>query len=84
MTTAATTTDSPTIMKANPKPIDGDAQLRQIARAGRQWKTTIGRKADMESESPLDPARLLLFYLSTATHSVRIPTLHRVGTTVGR
>lgn len=29
---------------------DGDAQLRKIARAGRKWKMTIGRKVDMESE----------------------------------
>lgn len=27
---------------------DGDAQLRKIARAGRKWKMTIGRKVDME------------------------------------
>jgi hypothetical protein len=25
-----------------------DAQLRQIARAGKQWKQTIGRTVDME------------------------------------
>ena len=25
-----------------------DAQLRQIARAGKQWKQTLGRTADME------------------------------------
>ena len=53
MTAAANATDSPTTKKANPKPLDGDAQLRRIARAGRQWKMTIGRKVDMESESPL-------------------------------
>jgi len=28
---------------------DGDAQLRKIARAGRKWKMTIGRKVDMET-----------------------------------
>jgi len=27
----------------------GDAQLRKIARAGRKWKMSIGRKVDMES-----------------------------------
>lgn len=27
---------------------DGDKRLRRIARAGRQWKHTIGRKVDME------------------------------------
>ena len=51
MTAAANVPDSPTVRKANPKALDGDAQLRRIARAGRQWKMTIGRKLDMESES---------------------------------
>ena len=27
---------------------DGDKRLRRIARAGRQWKHTVGRKVDME------------------------------------
>ena len=54
MTAAANATGSPTTRKANPRPLDGDAQLRRIARAGRQWKMTIGRKVDMESESPLN------------------------------
>jgi len=53
MTAAANATESPTVRKANPRPLDGDAQLRRIARAGRQWKMTIGRKLDMESESPI-------------------------------
>ena len=51
MTAAANSTESPTIRKANPRKLDGDAQLRRIARAGRQWKMTIGRREDMESES---------------------------------
>ena len=51
MTAAANATESPTLRKANPRELDGDAQLRRIARAGRQWKMTIGRKLDMESES---------------------------------
>ena len=51
MTVAANATESPTLRKANPRELDGDAQLRRIARAGRQWKMTIGRKLDMESES---------------------------------
>jgi hypothetical protein len=29
---------------------NGDVELRTIARAGRKWKMTIGRKVDMESE----------------------------------
>ena len=51
MTAAANATESPTLRKSNPRALDGDAQLRRIARAGRQWKMTIGRKLDMESES---------------------------------
>lgn len=27
---------------------NGDRQLRKIARAGKQWKKTIGRTVDME------------------------------------
>ena len=30
---------------------DGERRLRRIARAGKHWKNTIGRPADMESES---------------------------------
>jgi hypothetical protein len=50
MTAAANATDPSAVRKANPRPLDGDAQLRRIARAGRQWKMTIGRRVDMESE----------------------------------
>ncbi len=28
--------------------LDGDAELRKIAKAGRHWKYTHGRKVDME------------------------------------
>ena len=28
--------------------VDGDRRLRRIARAGKQWKRTIGRRVDME------------------------------------
>ncbi|RDX45857.1 capsular associated protein [Lentinus brumalis] len=31
------------------KTIDGDRRLRRIARAGKQWKRTIGRRVDMEA-----------------------------------
>jgi len=58
MTAAANATESPTVRKANPRPLDGDAQLRRIARAGRQWKTKIGRRVDMESEASLIPVVL--------------------------
>lgn len=30
------------------QPLDGDAELRKIAKAGRHWKFTHGRKVDME------------------------------------
>jgi len=32
------------------KRLDGDADLRKIASAGREWMFTVGRKIDMESE----------------------------------
>lgn len=32
------------------KAVEGDRRLRRIARAGKQWKQTIGRKEDMEGE----------------------------------
>ena len=28
--------------------LDGDAELRKIAKAGREWMFTVGRKIDME------------------------------------
>jgi hypothetical protein len=31
-------------------PLDGDRRLRRIARAGKNWKNTIGRQVDMEGE----------------------------------
>lgn len=35
--------------KKKPRVLDGDKQLHRIARAGRQWKATVGRKVDMEA-----------------------------------
>ena len=32
------------------KSVDGDSRLRRIARAGKRWKQTIGRKEDLEGE----------------------------------
>lgn len=34
---------------AKRRPIDGDRRLRRIARAGKQWKRTMGRRVDMEA-----------------------------------
>ncbi|KAK2464483.1 hypothetical protein APHAL10511_003462 [Amanita phalloides] len=33
----------------NRRSVEGDRRLRRIARAGKQWKKTIGRKIDMEA-----------------------------------
>lgn len=32
------------------KHLNGDAELRKIAKAGREWMFSVGRKIDMESE----------------------------------
>lgn len=37
------------------RPADGDRRLRRIARAGKQWRRTFGRKEDMEGELPRSP-----------------------------
>ncbi|THH19546.1 hypothetical protein EW146_g1646 [Bondarzewia mesenterica] len=34
---------------ARRRPLDGDRRLRRIARAGKQWRKTIGRQVDMEA-----------------------------------
>ena len=50
-----------TTSASGPAPTNRDEELRKIARAGRQWKMTIGRKVDMESEcSALSLQSLLL------------------------
>ena len=36
--------------------LDGEAELRKIAEAGRDWMFSIGRKIDMESESAQRPS----------------------------
>jgi hypothetical protein len=37
------------------RPRQGDRRLRRIARAGKQWRRTIGRKEDMEGELSYSP-----------------------------
>lgn len=32
------------------RPLEGDRRLRRIARAGKEWKQTIGRTVDMEGQ----------------------------------
>lgn len=36
---------------AKRRPVDGDRRLRRIARAGKQWKRSVGRRVDMEGEN---------------------------------
>ena len=42
------------------KRLDGDAELRKIASAGRDWMFEAGRKIDMESESCQEPGSMKL------------------------
>ena len=41
------------------KPVNGDRRLRRIARAGKRWRRTFGRKEDMEGESSHSPVHLI-------------------------
>jgi len=45
----AVTSTAPSAPPALRRPIDGDRRLRRIARAGKQWKRTVGRHVDMEA-----------------------------------
>ena len=40
--------------------LDGDAELRKIAAAGREWMFTVGRKIDMESEYNMSHCKVSL------------------------
>ncbi|KAG5640782.1 hypothetical protein DXG03_007199 [Asterophora parasitica] len=47
-----------TLLELSPqkrKSIEGDRRLRRIARAGKQWKKTIGRTIDMEDDLTIPP-----------------------------
>lgn len=44
------TSTAPLSTAGERKYVDRGAQLRKLARAGRQWKMTVGRKVDMESK----------------------------------
>lgn len=61
--------------------VDGDRRLRRLARAGKQWKRTIGRRVDMEGVLiSFTPGRTCLtFYV----FSVRVQTLSGVRATHG-
>ena len=43
----STTLELPPVKR---RPTNGDRRLRRIARAGKQWRRTFGRKEDMEGE----------------------------------
>ncbi|KAG6873384.1 hypothetical protein C0995_016194 [Termitomyces sp. Mi166 len=67
------------------RPVDGDRRLRRIARAGREWKMSVGRAVDMEGRCPSFSLSSFVLYSRTRTHpdSVRIQTRARVGETLG-
>ena len=58
------------VSRAQRVPLDGDRRLRRIARAGKNWKNTMGRQVDMEGEPACLYHRLyaanLLYRLLTA------------------
>lgn len=43
--------------------VDAERRLRRIARAGKEWKRTMGRKVDMEGEFSCFSSAFLLFFL---------------------
>jgi hypothetical protein len=68
----------------NPRPVDGDRRLRRIARAGKQWKKTIGRTIDMEGKS----FQMLFFsrdilVADLRADSLRVSIVSRVRPTMG-
>jgi hypothetical protein len=54
-----------TLPEEGPEAREGDKRLRRIARAGKQWKKTMGRTADMEGmiflPSPRDSRLIVIF-----------------------
>ena len=59
-------------------PHEGDRRLRQIARAGRQWKKTMTRREDMEGKSsrPLSTPMCIVLTFFIGTFSVRLSPLY--------
>ena len=59
------------------KAIDGDRRLRRIARAGKQWKRTLGRRVDMEGKIPQNFIFSAMTFLLTTCDldSVRVQTM---------
>ena len=64
------------------RPLDGDRRLRRIARAGKQWRRTFGRKEDMEGKRPHSPLPLGQFV--DHVDSLHVSTVSRVCKTLGR
>jgi hypothetical protein len=60
---------------------EGDKLLQKIAKAGREWKQTVGRKVDMECEFAID----WTYHTTDAcAHSVCIPLVPRIRPAVCR
>lgn len=70
--------------EASPKRADdGQARLRRIARAGKQWKKTIGRPVDMEGTAEYCISHRLCCSEWT-WDSVRVSAGVGMGSTLGR
>jgi hypothetical protein len=66
------------------RPADGDRRLRRIARAGKQWKRTMGRESDMEGTPFCMLSTYLCFTDEFLSCSVYIEALSRICTTFVR
>lgn len=59
-----------------------DGQLRQIAKAGKQWRNTLGRTIDMEGSCRFFP--VVLEFWVDLMNSVRLSTMPGVCEALGR
>jgi hypothetical protein len=69
------------------KPTDGDRRLRRIARAGKQWRRTFGRKEDMEGKPSYPSLSLSWLIRPRSRHDLRslhVSVVPRVRETLGR
>ena len=67
------------VERAQRIPLDGDKRLRRIARAGKNWKNTIGRQVDMEGEhAAYLTGSMPLIRRTTSPHSVCISAVLRI------
>jgi len=70
------------------RPTNGDRRLRRIARAGKQWRRTIGRKEDMEGELSRSPHQPFLTSAGPLRFrhnldSLHVPSVSRVRQALG-